>query len=177
LCFLWACENSAQKQNQQAQTGLAAQQTKASQFGLDTLKGSLPSALSFFEKLLSGDRSSVMGAIEPAVQSLTSQYEAGRVSENEFAPRGGGRTAADVMAPWQEEGQVSTLVSEAQTAGASGVVGIDQLLEGLTTGSAAGASATLGNQATSLNDQQQTQQAAGNATGQGIGSLIALLTL
>ena len=116
-----------------------------------------------------------MGAIEPAVSSLTSQYEAGRVAENEFAPRGGGRTAADVMAPWQEEGQISSLVSGAQTAGASGVVSIDQLLASLTTGAGSVASNTLGNQATSLNQQQQTSQAAGQATGQGVGALIALL--
>ncbi len=118
-----------------------------------------------------------MGAIEPAVQSLTSQYEAGRVAENEFAPRGGGRTAADVTAPWQEQGQISTLVSQAQTAGAEGVTGIDQLLASLTTGAASVASSTLGNQSTSLNEQQQTSLQAGGATGQGIGSLIALLTM
>lgn len=175
MCFLTACPSNQQNQNSSAQAGLATQQTKASEFGLTNLEGSLPSALSFFQKLMSGDRSAVEGAIGPAVNSLTSQYEAGRVAENEFAPRGGGRAAADVTAPWQEEGQVSTLVSEAQTAGASGVVGIDQLLASLTTGAGSVASATLGNQATSLNDQQQTSQAAGAATGQGIGSLIALL--
>ena len=116
-----------------------------------------------------------MGAIEPAVNSLTSQYEAGRVAENEFAPRGGGRTAADVTAPWQEEAGISGLVSQAQEAGAAGVTSIDQLLASLTTGAGSVASNTLGNQATSLNQQQQTSQDAGAATGQGIGALIALL--
>lgn len=116
-----------------------------------------------------------MNTIAPSVQSLTSQYEAGRVAENEFAPRGGGRTAADVTAPWEEQGKISTLVSEAQTAGASGVTSIDQLLASLTEGSAAGASATLGNLGQQLNQQQQTSQAAGAQTGQGIGALIALL--
>jgi hypothetical protein len=175
MCFLTACENSSQKATQSAQTGLATQQTQTSQFGLSQLQGSLPSALSFFQNLMGGDRNSIMNTLQPAVTSLTQQYEEGRVSENEFAPRGGGRTAADVEAPWQEESSISSLVSQGQQAGASGVTSIDQLLSDLTTGSAAGASATLGNQAEEENQQQQTSLEASQSTGEGIGSLIALL--
>lgn len=175
MCFLSGCPSKQQNENSAAQAQLAQQQTKASQFGLTNLQGSLPDALSFFQKLLSGDRTSVMGAIEPAVQSLTSQYEAGRVSENEFAPRGGGRTAADVTAPWAEQAQVSNLVAGAQQAGAAGVTNIDQLLSSLTTGAGSVASSTLGNQGYLLNQQQQTAQATQQSLGQGVGAMIALL--
>jgi RNA 3'-terminal phosphate cyclase len=121
-----------------------------------------------------------MTQIQPAVSSLTQQYEEGRITENEFAPRGGGRTAADVGAPAQEEGQISTLVANQenvnQQEGATGLLDINQLMESLATGSAAGASSTLSALTQSLNQQQQTSQEASQSTGVGIGSLIALLT-
>jgi RNA 3'-terminal phosphate cyclase len=129
---------------------------------------------------LSGNKSDVMDQIQPAVSSLTQQYEQGRVSENEFAPRGGGRTAADVSAPWEEEGQISTLVNnqenQNQTEGATGLLDINQLMESLATGSAEGASSTLASLTSSLNQQQQTSEQVSQSTGAGIGSLIALIT-
>jgi RNA 3'-terminal phosphate cyclase len=143
---------------------------------MENLSKSLPSALSFFQKLLSGDRSTIMGAIEPAVQSVTSQYEAGRVAENEFAPRGGGRTAADVESQWKETSDISTLVSQGQQEGAQGMLSIDSLLADLTTGSAAGASSTLSSEASSLQAQHDSSQAASQSLGVGVGSMIALLT-
>jgi hypothetical protein len=120
-----------------------------------------------------------MNQIEPAVTSVTQQYEAGRVAENEFAPRGGGRTAADVQSGSLETADISKLVADQftknQTEGATGLLDIEQLMTELTMGSASGASATLSNQATSLNDQQKTSAEVSANTGAGIGSLIALL--
>jgi hypothetical protein len=188
VCFITGCQSSQQKglENQQSQlaqtqTQVAQQQMQTSKYGLDQLQQSLPSVMNFFQSLVSGGPAA-MTALQPAIGSLTSQYENAAVAENEFAPRGGGRTAALGQAPYQEAAQIGNLVASEETAGATGLENIDQLLSNLTTGSASEASSTLSSTSSAnlseqqvLQQQQQQQQQAGASLGSGIGALIALL--
>lgn len=168
------------------QKALTAEETQAAKFGLSQAETTLPQAtsvlqqpLQFFQALLSGDRNKILQTIQPAVETLTSQYETGRRTNQEFAPRGGGAAAAEQQAPFQEAGQISSLVSQAQGEGATGVADIGSLLANLGTSelglgsqTALGASSQLfQQQQLATETQQQQQQAAGGA----IGSLLALL--
>ncbi|HXP82559.1 MAG TPA: hypothetical protein VN976_21855 [Verrucomicrobiae bacterium] len=141
---------------------------------MNELSGSLPDVLNFFKSLVSGGPKA-MEVLQPAISSLTSQYENAAVAGNEFAPRGGGRTAALENAPFEEAGKIGNLVASEQVAGAEGLTSVDQLLAGLTTGSAANASSSNIYQQEILQQQQQQQQQAGASLGSGIGALIALL--
>jgi hypothetical protein len=138
------------------------------------LQGSLPSVVNFFKSLVSGGPAA-MNALEPAIKSLTSQYENAAVAENEFAPRGGGRTAALAEAPFTEASSIGNLVASEQEVGAEGLMSVDQMLASLTTNSASNASTSNAYQQELLQQQQQNQTQAGAALGSGIGALVALL--
>jgi len=168
------------------QKALTTAETNAATFGLNQAESTLPQAtsilqqpLQFFQSLLSGNRQDIMSAIQPAVSSLTSQYETAKRTNNEFAPRGGGATAANAEAPYKEAGDISSLVFQGQQAGAAGVTQIGSLLADLGLGEmgtagniALGASSNLLS-AQELKTQQQQQLQTG--VGSAIGSLVSLL--
>jgi hypothetical protein len=175
LCFLTGCQPAGNK-------GLEKAQTNSAIFGLNQAKSTIPTAtnalttdLSFFEALLSGDRSTIMSVLSPEISTLTSQYETGRETSESFAPRGGGRGAALEELPFTESNQIEQLVQGARATGAAGVSSIAQLLGELGLGElSAGntaASSAVGEQQTA----QQISAQTGAASGQAIGSLVALL--
>jgi hypothetical protein len=157
-------------QTQAAQTGLAAGQKTLPQ-GTDALQG----PLNFFQALLSGDRNTIMSALNPEVSSLTAQYDTGRQTAESFAPRGGGRAAALESLPFQEAGTIENLVQGARATGASGVEQIGSFLAQLGLGELGTGSNIAGsafnNIQTAKENQQQQQAGAGSA----VGSLIGLL--
>jgi hypothetical protein len=173
--MLFACENAAQKNLQKQQGALTGQEQKTSEFGLEKLKDSLPGVLDFFQNLMKGGPNA-MTALTPAISSLTSQYENSAKAESEFAPRGGGATAALEEAPFKQASDIANLVASEQTAGATGMENLDQLLANLTTGSASTALGGNLAQQDVLQQQQQTQQAQAAQAGQAVGAVIALLT-
>lgn len=168
-------QTSEQKALTKAETGIA-------QFGLGQAQQTLPAATTglentrnFFQTLLSGDRNAIMSLLSPEISTLSSEYNTGRQTAEEFAPRGGGRAAALEELPFAQANQVEGLVQGAQMTGATGVTQIDQLLADIGLGEMGGgttaANAAFSNIETSKENQQQQQAAAGSA----IGSLIALL--
>lgn len=165
---------------------LQSAEAKASQFGLSQAETTLPQAtsvlqqpLKFFQALLTGDRQAIMSAIQPSVDTLTSQYETGKRANQEFAPRGGGATAANQQTPFAEAKDISSLVFGAEQQGAQGVADIGSMLANLGTselgagmsGASAGASLAENQRQFNTQTQQQQQQAVGGA----IGSLLGLL--
>ena len=170
---------SQEKNLQQAEANAAT-------FGLNQAESTLPKAtsllgqpLQFFQALLTGDRQTIMNTIAPAVSTITSQYETAKRANQEFAPRGGGATAANAEAPYKEAGDISQLVEGAQQEGAAGVTDIASLLGNLGLGElGTGTQAALGG--ASLAEQQrqfdtQTQQQQQQAWGSAIGGLVALI--
>jgi hypothetical protein len=167
------------------QKALTGAQTDISKFGLGEAKKNLPAAtnaltakggpLNFFQALLSGDRNAILAALNPEVDSLTSQYDTGRKTAEEFAPRGGGRGAALEELPFRKAGDINKLVSGARLTGASGVESIASLLGNIGTSELSGgigaSNAAFSNIQTAKENQQQQAASAGAA----VGGLIALL--
>lgn len=165
------CQTSSQKNLQTAQTGLATAQTQASQFATGQAESILPNVGNFLNTLVSGDTNAIMGLLQPQISSLSQQYAQAETASAEFAPRGGGRTAAVEEAPFQEANQISTLVNtERQNAvGEAGQLGLGELSGGTT--AAATASSSLETAQSQANEAVQQQQQAGES----IGALLSLL--
>jgi hypothetical protein len=164
------------------QKGLFASQQKAIDFGLSQAETTLPQAtaalqdpLKFFNALLTGDRNTLQSVLGPEINTLTSQYETGRRSTNEFAPRGGGSTAANAEARFKESSDITNLVGGARKEGAAGQTAIAQLLSQLGLGELGTGTGAAANLSSELLAQQQNQQQQQQQVGQGIGQLIALL--
>lgn len=173
-------ESSGQNKQQKALTAAETQDvtlgnTEAAK-NLPQAASALQGPLSFFQSLLSGNRSTVMNTLEAPISSLTSQYATSAKSSEEFAPRGGGRAAALEEAPSTEAGQIEQLVAGAEAEGAQGVASIADMLGNLGLGEIGVASSTAANTAnqlqSSIENQQQQQQQAGAAVG-GLVSLLA----
>ena len=161
---------------------LEQQQTKAAKFGLSSAEGTLPAAtsaisapLDFFKALASGDRNTIMGALSPEISTLTSQYDTGRASAEEFAPRGGGRAAALEELPFQKAGAIENLVQGAQMTGVQGEANIGAMLANLGLGELGTGTNTAATAVSEMQGGQNASAAAGASSGQAIGSLIALL--
>ena len=168
-------QSNQQKQITTAQTnsGLANLNTGASTTAEAT--SALQQPLDFFKALLSGDRNTIMSALSPEISTLSSQYNTGEQTAEEFAPRGGGRAATLESLPFQKAGQIETLVEGAQSKGATGVTDIGQLLGelGLNEQSLGlSGTGTAFNEAQAAKENAQTQQ---TAAGSAVGSLIGLL--
>ena len=168
-------QSNQQKQITTAQTntGLADLNTGSSTTAKAT--STLQQPLDFFKALLSGDRNAIMSALSPEISTLSSQYNTGEQTAEEFAPRGGGRAATLESLPFQKAGQIETLVEGAQSEGATGETNIAQLLGelGLNEESLgfSGTGAAF-NEAQAAKENQQSQQA---AAGSAAGGLLALL--
>lgn len=164
------------------QKDLTKAEAQAAQFGLTQAEGTLPKASdalssvgNFFKALMSGDRNTILGVLAPEVDTLTSQYDTGRKTTEEFAGRGGGRAAALEELPFRKAGEINKLVQGAQATGASGLESVASLFGQLGLGELSGgtgaANSAFSNIQTAKENQQQQQAAAGSA----VGSLIALL--
>lgn len=168
-------QTSAQQNLTNTQASIAKTGETLGTQTLGTATSALQGPLSFFQALLSGNRQAIMQALSPEISTLSSQYNTGEQTAEEFAPRGGGRAAALEGLPFQEAGQIENLVQGAQTEGAQGETQIGSILSelglgelGVGTQSASAADAEI--QQSVENQQQQQAQA-----GAGIGSLIGLL--
>jgi hypothetical protein len=179
VSFLFGGGSGGQTQQQK---DLTTAQTDIAKFGLGEAKKNLPAAATalkgpqdFFTALMSGDRKSILNALAPEVDTLTSQYDTGRKTAEEFAPRGGGRAAALEELPFRKAGEINKMVQGARDKGAAGLTSISQLFGQLGTselsGGTSAANSAFGNiQDAKINQQQQQAQA-----GQAVGALIALL--
>src|SRR6266478_3258935 len=106
---------------------LAKSQKEAVDVGVGGAKEDIPAArkalqdpLKFFQALLTGDRNTVMDVLGPEIKTLTAQYETAARSTEEFAPRGGGRTAVLEELPSKKAGDIATMVGGARREGAAG---------------------------------------------------------
>jgi hypothetical protein len=167
------------------QKDLTKQQSETAKFGLSEAKKNLPKAtdaltakkgpLNFFQALLSGDRNSILSAIQPQVDSLTSQYDTGRKTAEEFAPRGGGRAAALEELPFRKSAEINKLVGGAQMTGASGVESVASLLGSIGTSEMGGGLNAANSAFQNTQQAKENQQAQAQAAGSAIGGLVALL--
>ncbi len=92
-------------------------QTDIAKFGLGEAKKNLPAAAEslkgpkdFFTALMSGDRKTILDTLAPEVDTLTSQYDTGKKTAEEFAPRGGGRAAVLEELPFRKAGEINKMV-------------------------------------------------------------------
>jgi len=116
-----------------------------------------------------------MSVLNPEISSLTSQYDTGRATAEEFAPRGGGRAAVLEELPFQKAGAIENLIQGAQVTGAEGVSAISQLLGNIGLGEIGVTSSTAASTFGQLESAQQNQQQQAQQAGQAIGTVIALL--
>lgn len=166
------------------QKALTAAETQAVQYGTSAAESIIPqattgltSALNFFQTLLSGNTNQIAAAISPDVQNIKTQANTAEQTAAEFAPRGGGATAANEEARFGTAKSIADLFTGARTAGAQGVTSISSLLGNLGTSLLGGAESTAANTVSQLQTSQQMQQQQQAAAGSAIGSLVALLTL
>jgi hypothetical protein len=164
------------------QNQLYSTENQAIQFGLTQAESTLPQAagglnqsMNFFQQLLTGNQNALASVLGPDISTLTSQYETSERSNTEFAPRGGGATAANEEARFQEAGQIQNLFSSARTEGAEGTAAIAQMLGQLGLGELGTSSSTAGSLASQLLSQQQNEEQQTAALGSAAGGLIALL--
>jgi len=171
VCFLVGCQTSQQKALTSAQTNLANQQASASQFSTGQAEQILPGVGNILQGLISGNLSDITSILQPQISSLSAQYAQTAASNAEFAPRGGGRTAALTEQPFTEANAVSTLVNEARGGAISeaGSLGLGELGAGTTSASTASSSLTSATEQTDVAAQQQQQ------AGEGLGALLAVL--
>jgi hypothetical protein len=166
----------------QQQKDLTSAQTDTAKFGLGEAKKNLPQAATdigqvgnFFQALMSGDRKTILNTLAPEVDTLTSQYDTGRKTAEEFAPRGGGRGAALEELPFRKAGEINKLVQGAQTTGASGLTSVASLFSNLGLGELSGGNTAANSAFTNIQTAKENQQQQQAAAGQAVGSLIALL--
>lgn len=177
MCMITGCngQTSAQKNLTNIEASTASLGESQAATTLPAASSALQGPLSFFQALLSGNPQAIMSALSPQISSLTAQYNTGRQTAEEFAPRGGGRAAELEGLPFQEAGQIQNLVQGAQTEGAQGVEEVASLMTELGLGElgASTSAATSANSAIQTSLENEQQQASN--TGSAIGSLIALL--
>jgi hypothetical protein len=179
LSFLFGGSKKSREEKQ-----LSSAQAQAVQLGISGAKQDIPAAraaitepLGFFRALLSGDRAAVLQAFAPEVETLTQAYETGRRELEEFAPRGGGRTAAMTELPFRKARDIESLVHGARLTGAAGVEDIGQMLASLGLGElGAGAQVATAARGQAFDERQLAAQQAQQA-GEAVGSLIALMVL
>jgi hypothetical protein len=164
------------------QKGLTSAQTDISKFGLGEAKKNLPKAgedLSkvgnFFQALMSGDRNAILNVLAPEVDTLTSQYDTGRKTAEEFAPRGGGRGAALEELPFRKAGEINKMVQGAQEKGASGLTSVASLFSQLGLGEIGAGTSAANSAFSNIQTAKENQQAQQASAGEAIGGLIALL--
>jgi hypothetical protein len=187
LCFLTSCPSQQQKTLTNTESGAAAGGTALALGPNPTTNPSggtigqgaadINNAEGFFKALASGDRETIMQTLQAPISTISSQYDTGRASAEEFAPRGGGRAAALEELPFQKAGAIEGLVQGAQETGVEGEANIGSMLSNLGLGELTAGSSIASNTVGELQNQQQISGAAGAASGQAIGSLIALLAL
>ena len=188
MCFLTSCPSGQQN----ALTGIEANAATGgvnAALGAGAATGSAPagggtigagtsditSAGNFFQSLASGNMQEIMQTLQPSISSISSQYDTGRQAAEEFAPRGGGRGAALEELPFQEAGQISSLVQGAQQTGATGEANIGAMLSDLGLGELGTGTTVAANTVGQLQNQQQISNSAGASSGAAIGGLVALL--
>lgn len=169
--FLTGCQTKSQKSATDATTNLTNVETSGAKFGLGEAEKNLPAASNFFQSLLSGNWNDVMKVIQPEADSLTAQYTQATKSAEEFAPRGGGRTATLANLPYEKANALSQLVGQARSGAATSLAQIGEAEFGESTGAAGTGLSGSSQLSADANQQVEQQQQAGESAG----ALIALL--
>jgi hypothetical protein len=78
-------------------------------------------AQDYWSRILRGDRSSVMGALAPEIESLTGQTQAVRQMQGELQPRGGPGAAYLSQLPYDVAGKIGGMISQARSGAAAGL--------------------------------------------------------
>jgi hypothetical protein len=130
---------------------------------------------SFFETLLSGNRTAVTQTLAPEIQAVKDQYDATKRSIGEYGPRGGGQVAAIGSLEEKEAGQIGGLYSGARQRGAAGLGEVGQALGGLGLSAESLASGDIGTILQSLLGQQQIEAGVTQRKQQALGGLGSLI--
>jgi hypothetical protein len=161
---------------------LTTTETNIANYGLSQAQSTLPTAtsglessLSFFQTLLSGNRNAIAAEVAPDVENIETQYDTAQKANAEFAPRGGGATAAQEESRFQEAASIAPLFTQARETGATGAASVSDMIAQLGLGELGVSSSTAANTVGQLQTSQQMQQQQQAAAGSAIGGLIALL--
>lgn len=162
-----------------SQTGLADQQR---QQGADLFGSAMPAVkntLSYYQTLLSGNRSARMAAASPEAQDTAAAYQGADLAARRNNLTGGQRDQALADNNKAKAGAVARLVTGVRPAAAAALGGLGTNLVGASTSANASAGNIYGNLIGQ--DQQNRQQAGylglqqGNKTASSIGALVANL--
>ena len=146
----------AVKAQQATISPLVAQQAATSKWALDQAKTDIPAArsalggpLTFWNKILSGDRNAAMATAGPSLDLQAGQTAAANRNQNEFAVRGGRRTLMLGDQPMSAVTSENQTLLNLRTGSADKVTSIGQILAQLGLGetsaaTGAGASAITG---------------------------------
>jgi hypothetical protein len=144
---------------------------------MSTIQGStrdMQSIMSQLQKIMGGGQPA-LEAVAPQVNTVASQYQSGRRAAAEFAPRGGGRTAALSDTGFKEMGDIQNMMfgEQGKARGQAGSVAEAMANMGLAeTGTGVAATQSAADIA-SGHMQQAAQTDA--ALGQGIGQMLGMM--
>lgn len=111
-----------------AVSALSTAQTEGAQRGsgfLDMARDAFSPAARYYKGLL-GNRSEAMSTLAPEIGGIRQGFQAARNSSQALMPRGGGRATINQQLPFQQAGQIQSLLGRARPAGAQGLMNIGQ---------------------------------------------------
>ena len=87
-------------------------------------QGAFQAPTSYYQSILSGNPASVSGAIAPELNQSNQGYANARAQLNTYAPMGGGRSSQITQLPFQQQGAITNMISQARQGAAQGLTGI-----------------------------------------------------
>lgn len=168
------------KKSSQALESLTGQQAEASKFALGEAKQTLGQArealqdpLDFYRTLLGGDRTALTETLAPEIGTVVGQFDTARKNIAQFAPRGGGRSAALGESQFKIADIITNLLAKSRRDAAGQVAAIGGQLGALGASELASAGGIAGSTINSLLLKRKQDIAAQTQLGTGIGKLLA----
>lgn len=134
----------------------------------------MQSVMNQLQKIMGGGQAG-LEAVAPEVNTVASQYQGARKAAAELSPRGGGRTSTLANEPFAEMGDIQKMMfgEQSKARGQAGSLAGQMASLGLNEESLA--STDWGNVANIAQNHATATSANMEATGQGIGSMLAMM--
>lgn len=172
----------ASAKNAKAQDALASELAATAAWGRTAAQTDLPAAksllqlpISYYQKLLSGDDSTLMEAVGPDVSTVSSQYQAARRAASEFAPRSGGRAQSLEETRYKEMADIQNLIRRARTGAPDALTQLAQILSNIGLSEMSGSNAALGGAGNLVSTARSQNMAKEEELGKGFADLISAL--
>lgn len=137
----------------------------------------LDSAMKYFQSLLSGDRSTISGAISPEISTLTGQAQQDKQTQSEFGNRSGGTNASNQQTSDRISGEITNLINSLIPGAAQELGTLGATREGLGLEALNLSESAASNLASLAGHSKEVANASSAQTGQDIGQLIALAAM